>query len=260
MTDVITTRWSEEDRQFVATHTDYPGLSGVAPTPTGACIALGEAVTLLLQESEAIRANLTGALEAEVAARKAAEERVCLLEDEFAQVLRDCDARGIPVFAYRYDRIVELLAQLDADAARWRALLGCERIRVIGSARLGQPDGHIGLELWGTYPDAGPQDSGRAALTTFADGLRPGPVFTPEEQQVHQAIRASAVAEAFARYAEKHGRRTTMTSASRADAERVARELAEPHRMISLAERCDEQGAPTGTWDVDLLDFEPPET
>lgn len=91
------------------------------------------AVTALetrLQDSEAIRANMDELLGEEITARKAAEERVCLLEDEFAQVLRDCDACGIPVFAYRYDRIVELVAQLhdprcDCGAPRARGCVNC---------------------------------------------------------------------------------------------------------------------------------------
>lgn len=45
------------------------------------------------------------------------------------------------------------------DAKRWRALMSCERIRVLGSANLGERDGtkyqHIGLELWTEYPDNG---------------------------------------------------------------------------------------------------------
>lgn len=62
-----------------------------------------------------------------------------------------------------------------ADAMRWRKLVGCERIRLLGSARLGAPDAHIGLELWGTFPPVndieGVHTSSRDALLAFVDGL-----------------------------------------------------------------------------------------
>lgn len=38
------------------------------------------------------------------------------------------------------------------DAARWRALLACDRIRVLGWAERGTPHMHLGLELWVTHP------------------------------------------------------------------------------------------------------------
>lgn len=47
-------------------------------------------------------------------------------------------------------------AQDDAkDAARWRAFVGCARIRPLGSAGLEQPEpnhyAHMGLEIWTRY-------------------------------------------------------------------------------------------------------------
>lgn len=64
------------------------------------------------------------------------------------------------------------------DAARWRAVVGCARVRVLGSAGLhsdtdmyGNPHGnnaHIGLELW-TKHDAGSYPEAIADFTKFAD-------------------------------------------------------------------------------------------
>lgn len=69
------------------------------------------------------------------------------------------------------------------DAARWRALIGCARIRPIGSAGIEQPDpdhhAHLGLELWTRFGrDYRPEllvqldqenARGRRWLTAFAD-------------------------------------------------------------------------------------------
>jgi hypothetical protein len=74
------------------------------------------------------------------------------------------------------------------DAARWRALMSSQRVRVIGSAGLVDPttgnlrmppDGyiHIGIELWSLHnaphPSKDfPQDRCREQLTFYADFLR----------------------------------------------------------------------------------------
>lgn len=61
------------------------------------------------------------------------------------------------------------------DAARWRALVGCARIRVLGSAGLtkDQPNNyaHLGLELW-THHEAGNEGPAVEWLTKFADKAR----------------------------------------------------------------------------------------
>jgi hypothetical protein len=64
--------------------------------------------------------------------------------------------------------------RMTVDAARWRALIGSARIRIIGTARLGTREGHVSVELWGRYPDADPDRHVRAVqtLTSYADGLR----------------------------------------------------------------------------------------
>lgn len=72
------------------------------------------------------------------------------------------------------------------DAARWRAFIGCARIRPLGSAGLEQPDpnnyAHMGLEIWTVYGrDYSPElltkmdaenERGRRWLVMFADVAR----------------------------------------------------------------------------------------
>lgn len=63
------------------------------------------------------------------------------------------------------------------DSERWEALMDCERFRVMGSARIGTDDPHIGLEIWAKYPADHMVDGGanhiasRQALTEFVDGI-----------------------------------------------------------------------------------------
>lgn len=40
-----------------------------------------------------------------------------------------------------------------ADADKWRALVNCGRLRVIGTGSWGTPHAHIGIEMWATFPD-----------------------------------------------------------------------------------------------------------
>lgn len=65
---------------------------------------------------------------------------------------------------------------LESDGLRWRALMSCDRIRVIGSAKLGKEQQHLGLELWEEYPFIGEKGYsnttfGREQLTLFADTI-----------------------------------------------------------------------------------------
>jgi len=66
------------------------------------------------------------------------------------------------------------IAELKRDAERWRALVSSQRIRVIGSARLGTPDGLLSVEMWGGHApvDEREQEYGVRRLTEYADGLR----------------------------------------------------------------------------------------
>lgn len=61
------------------------------------------------------------------------------------------------------------------DATRWRKFINAARIRILGSARLGQPSGHMGLEIWGQFPaaDLKPGDvaASREEVTTLVDGF-----------------------------------------------------------------------------------------
>jgi hypothetical protein len=69
-------------------------------------------------------------------------------------------------------------ADFEPDALRWRAVIGCARLRALGSSGLtsdfdfyGNPHGnnaHIGLELW-TMHDAGTEELGVRWFNKFAD-------------------------------------------------------------------------------------------
>jgi hypothetical protein len=62
--------------------------------------------------------------------------------------------------------------RLREDAKRWRTLMALGRIRVLGHSHLGQPDAHLGMELWGVYPGpVGHQEEARAVLASFVDGV-----------------------------------------------------------------------------------------
>lgn len=64
------------------------------------------------------------------------------------------------------------------DAARWRALLACQRIRMMGGARLGTPTAHLGMEFWIQYDTDGYRSYADAnassieELTRFVDLAR----------------------------------------------------------------------------------------
>lgn len=67
------------------------------------------------------------------------------------------------------------LSNLVSSADRWNALMRCDRIRVLGSANLGNSGQHIGLELWDNYPPAmvtkEQQEVNRNSLATFVDAI-----------------------------------------------------------------------------------------
>jgi hypothetical protein len=72
-----------------------------------------------------------------------------------------------------------LLAEIEGlvkDAERWRAVVGCGRIRVIGWAGFNDPQAetkHLGLELWTRHP-SGSESQAIELLTQFADAARAG--------------------------------------------------------------------------------------
>jgi hypothetical protein len=67
------------------------------------------------------------------------------------------------------------IERLQEDAVRWRTLVSCERLRFIGSARVGTDNPFICLEAWGKYPFYGDIEKDRKAavewLTKFVDGI-----------------------------------------------------------------------------------------
>jgi hypothetical protein len=87
------------------------------------------------------------------------------------------EAPDVDVYAHMRKATDDVIAELKRDAARWRALLASERIRLIGTGRLGTREGHIALEAWGRYSggvNPEHQAEAREALSEFADGLRNG--------------------------------------------------------------------------------------
>lgn len=83
---------------------------------------------------------------------------------EFKEDCECCEGRGFTIAFEDIPGIAEYVrksrpvasAQDDAkDAARWRAFVGCARIRPLGSAGLEQPEpnhyAHMGLEIWTRY-------------------------------------------------------------------------------------------------------------
>lgn len=78
------------------------------------------------------------------------------------------------------------LRETDLAAARWNALIGCGRLRLIGWAHERGADGkqhvrHLGLEAWVEYPGAPTQAEAIAKLTDFADTMiARGQVLLPE--------------------------------------------------------------------------------
>ncbi len=70
------------------------------------------------------------------------------------------------------DRVLQQIV----DARRWRSLMACDRIRVLGTGSLGEKYAHIGLEIWGQYPSLNEHDlraiaAARECLTRFVDGV-----------------------------------------------------------------------------------------
>lgn len=84
---------------------------------------------------------------------------------------------------------IEDSVETQLDAERWRALMSCQRLRVLGSANLGCTDPakgsyqHMGLEIWTEYnsehfknsPDNG-HELAKKQLTLFADTIIKGKV------------------------------------------------------------------------------------
>jgi hypothetical protein len=66
---------------------------------------------------------------------------------------------------------------IEEKAARWDALMSCERIRVIGSAKLGDPEyQHIGIELWSAFDDYEDISGAVKKLETFVEAMLDAPL------------------------------------------------------------------------------------
>lgn len=79
-------------------------------------------------------------------------ERVQTALDHLLDHLEGCADEHCSV-CMRTSEATATVVQALADAARWRALTQCARIRVTGSAGFGTPSGregyrHVGLEIW----------------------------------------------------------------------------------------------------------------
>ena len=69
-----------------------------------------------------------------------------------------------------YEQLLNEKEQLEEDALKWRTLLNCGRIRVIGSAGLRDPKStyaHIGLEIWTTKIQGADSSESIADLEKF---------------------------------------------------------------------------------------------
>jgi hypothetical protein len=63
------------------------------------------------------------------------------------------------------------LDEILRDAERWRKLMGCQRIRILGGGGLGK-DALIGVEFYGTFPEDPPITSkSKEIFTHFVDHL-----------------------------------------------------------------------------------------
>jgi hypothetical protein len=60
------------------------------------------------------------------------------------------------------------------DAKRWRQLMSCERIRFVGSARVGKPDAYVCMEFWGQHPEKNTHEGATKAFIEFLDGVSSG--------------------------------------------------------------------------------------
>ncbi len=87
-------------------------------------------------------------------------------------------AEGSELAEFNIKTRIELYAKVERlteDAERWRAIIGCARVRVLGSAGVVEPKpegyAHIGVELWTHYP-SGSEPMAVEHMTKFADLAR----------------------------------------------------------------------------------------
>lgn len=91
------------------------------------------------------------------------------------QPCRTCQGQGWFYVSETPEDTVLNVSALLRDARRWRALVGCARVRMIGCAgfhsSVNNPIGyrHLGVEMWSHHDT--PDEQGPEMLTKFADQL-----------------------------------------------------------------------------------------
>lgn len=137
-------------------------------------------------------AELTDASENEkrlANAVRALSVRLAALERNGPSMIVAEDRNGVPLLgnmrealehaqdaAEAGDEARAALQETELAAARWNALIGCGRLRLIGWANERGADGqqhvrHLGLEAWLEYPGAPTQAEAIDKLTDFADTM-----------------------------------------------------------------------------------------
>lgn len=100
-------------------------------------------------------------------------DRTDLMANEWIQHAQD-EALDLSAYLEGLKRLATAqqaeLVRLREDAAKWRALASCARMRVIGSAGIGTEFAHIGVEFWANHPEE-TQPSSRQQFTEFVNQL-----------------------------------------------------------------------------------------
>jgi len=81
----------------------------------------------------------------------------------------------LPEKAKEAREAAEQWGRVATDAQRWRSLMACKRIRVIGGSDLGTPHALLGLDFHKSYPDGDDDSTSRRILLDFVDGVEENP-------------------------------------------------------------------------------------
>ena len=111
---------------------------------------------------DALRAERDTALESLATAREAVAELGVSL------IVRDSLLETVEANARLVEQNARRIEELTPDAMRWRSLMACERIRVVGGADLGTPNALLGLDFHKKHPDRDDAQS-RKMLLDFVD-------------------------------------------------------------------------------------------
>ncbi len=109
-------------------------------------------------------------------------ETLAKLQIDTLQIMVEDYEKAIDRLTKDSNKLAQMLVDKEAeverlteDAERWRAIIGCARVRVLGSAGVVEPKpegyAHIGVELWTHYP-AGSEPMAVEHMTKFADLAR----------------------------------------------------------------------------------------